>query len=136
MFDYIQQHNHPSEIKIIEKKAPTDDSIRLYDELLEKTKSQILGQIKVEDNIVNGSVIFFKAQLENFDLVEYAAKFKLNGIEHIVNGSFKRIDTLWGTDKEQKAIQLLYENLAKHIAAKILQDNTLTLKNCISNLNL
>jgi hypothetical protein len=58
MFDTKEYHTHNTEYKpyeklVVEKKAPTDDSIRLYGELLEKAYGSILSKFKCEGNTLN-----------------------------------------------------------------------------------
>lgn len=45
---------------IIEKKAPTDDSIRLFNEIKEKAYNSIIDTIELKDNILNINAIVFK----------------------------------------------------------------------------
>jgi hypothetical protein len=133
MFDTIkrvnvtQYNSSPDTINIIEKKAPTDDSARLYGELLEKAKKNIIGEVRVEDNSMNGSVLFFCSTLENFGQIQYATKFTLNNIEHVVRGEFSHRDVLWSTDKNRKGVELLFKSISEQIAIQILRDNEKTL---------
>lgn len=132
MFDTIkrvevnQYSSSPSVINVIEKKAPTDDSARLYGELLKKAKDDIIGEVRVEDNSINGSILFFKSTLENFGQIEYATKFKLNGVEHVVQGEFSQRDIVWVTDKERKGLELLFKSISEQIAIQVLRDNEKT----------
>ena len=129
MFDTIkrvnltQYNSSPDTINIIEKKAPTDDSARLYGELLEKAKKNIIGEVRVEENYMNGSVLFFCPTLENFSQIQYATKFKLNGVEHLVRGEFSVRDVIWSTDKKRKGVELLFKSISEHIAIQIIKEN-------------
>ncbi len=72
-------------VKITETRAPTDESVKLLNEFQEKAKQNLVDQIKVEDNTLNGVVLFFRQDIVH-DKVEWFGKFSLNGKEHKVQG--------------------------------------------------
>tara|TARA_R110000803_G_scaffold78075_3_gene143110 strand:- start:961 stop:1434 length:474 start_codon:yes stop_codon:yes gene_type:complete len=86
------KHTHtstsvPYEKTVIEKRAPTDDSIKLWDEYLEKAKNRILSVFKLEDNTigqgVNAIVVAFVDESFTTALaapaLKYFVRFLLNG---------------------------------------------------------
>lgn len=50
-------HNHNTEIH--EHRAPTDDSIAVYDEMLKKAQSNLCRQVKVENGVFSGTISTF-----------------------------------------------------------------------------
>lgn len=75
----------PYEKTVTEIKAPTDDSIKLYEEIKEKAFKSILSVWKIKDNLIEAEICFFanKCTIEQEVLLIY----KLNGkefIKHIV----------------------------------------------------
>ena len=78
-------HNHPRELKvnITEKRAPTDESIKLYDEYLEKTKDRVLNVFKIDTGVVEILTVAFmnEANVTDSDTpaIRYFCRFNLNG---------------------------------------------------------
>jgi hypothetical protein len=64
---------------VIEKRAPTDDSIRLYDEIKEKAYKSILKTIELNDNTFNLNAILYNEWSSNHNVCQY--RFTLNGKE-------------------------------------------------------
>jgi hypothetical protein len=54
LFSDTQYHRH--DVKVEEKKAPTDESIRLLNEMQEKAIDNIVSKIEVKDNLVEGQI--------------------------------------------------------------------------------
>ncbi len=82
MFDSIHHHKieHIHETKnIIIKNAPTDEHIKLYEELKEKAFKSIIHSIYVDDNFVKGSLVLFKDFYNYKTCLSY--KFSINGKE-------------------------------------------------------
>jgi|GEM_PF-1631666 len=70
-------------ITVHEHKAPTDESVKLLNEMQQKAESNILKTIKIDENYLKAVVIIFKDNLVE-NRINYGAKFILNGEEHIV----------------------------------------------------
>jgi len=71
---------YPQKVTVNEHKAPTDDSVRIYDEMIQKAKNQIIDTYKVEDNELNGCVILSRSHKCLGCVASY--KFSLNGEEY------------------------------------------------------
>ena len=70
-------HNHDRYVSqttsITEKRAPTDESIKLLKEMEAHAFDKLLGNFEVKNNVISGNVIFFK---NVFDLsTQYVIKF-------------------------------------------------------------
>lgn len=81
-------------ITITEFKAPTDESIRLLEEMKEKTLQSIVHSFGLSDNILNGvAVTICLAPLGK--KVRFLGRFFLNGEEHTfdkeVNYTFDKV---------------------------------------------
>ncbi len=72
-------------VTVTEKRATTDESVKLLNEFQEKAKQNLVDQIKIEDNTLNGVVLFFKQDIVH-DKVQWFGKFSLNGKEHKLQG--------------------------------------------------
>jgi len=122
MFDKIIRIN--PEIKVtenktvIEKRAPTDDSIRLLNEMQESAFKNMLDSVNLKSNDLHGCAIM-TAQIawKPFSkIVKY--KFILNGVEHF--GDFEINDPHIIFD-EKMFMQILCEELAKHVTNVLIQ---------------
>lgn len=81
--------NSKPEITINEFKAPTDQSIEFLNDINEKTKQNIFAVIPVEENNLNGVVVYLTNYMIGY-MVDYYIKFTLNGKEHIIHDTIAR----------------------------------------------
>ena len=74
---------------ITEKRAPTDESIRLLNEMQSKSLDNLISRISITNNIVNAEVLLFR--IDGGDFMQVFC-FKINGQEYkikkIMNPSF------------------------------------------------
>ena len=119
MFDHYNIHDTeyiPYTKTVIEKRAPTDESIRLYGEMKEKAYASVLDTLELHDNILNMTAILY----EDFDHDLYHMckyKFMLNGKE--IKGEI-RVSRL---DMMGKRLEEIYKKIvadaAQYIAVEI-----------------
>lgn len=74
----------PDTIKVNEYKAPTDESIRMMEEMHAKALKNIIHHIKVEDNLVNGEIFVVHQPWLRYSY-KVVCKFKINGKEFVVD---------------------------------------------------
>jgi hypothetical protein len=125
MFDvknyYQNKHTSSySKVDITEKKAPTDESLKLLKEMEEKTLNRI-----VDRHLVNGNGLeIIGITLENHawrDEVDYVYGFRLNG--RLYSGKIQvGKATLYS---KEEVIEKVYQNLSQVIASKLIE-KTLT----------
>lgn len=105
-------------VSVVEKRAPTDDSIRLYAEIKEKAYSSVLSTIELQDNILNLSAIVYEEVNSMHKVCKY--RLTLNGKEILGE---KRIDAL---DIKTKDIREVYSeivnDISQYIAVEILKE--------------
>ena len=98
---------------IIEKKAPTDESIKLYEKIKEKAYNSILDTIIVNDNSLNLKAILYKDPFSWKQVCKY--KVLLNGSEISGSISIKNIDLTSPSTKDdllRKIVAKVAEKLA------------------------
>ncbi len=69
IFKTVNRHYHSTNttqritenVNVVEKRAPTDESVRLLKEMDAAIKSNILFQISVDDNSLNGGIFGIQA---------------------------------------------------------------------------
>ena len=102
----------PYEKTVIEKRAVTDDSIRLYEEIKEKAYKSILNTIELKDNSFNFTAMFYE---EHFDKVcKY--RFTLNGKE--IAGEVKSSELDFA--HKRNIVEHILKKLSDHIATNVL----------------
>lgn len=108
---------YPYEKTIIEKKAPTDDSIRLYEEIKEKAYKSIIDTIKIDDNILKVNAIVYQDALSYNRICKYRLLLNNNEIEGeivIDNVEFISYDRI-------QIMKRIYEEVSKSISYEIIK---------------
>lgn len=106
-------HTHvslPSTINVHEHKAPTDESVKLMEEMHDKALKNIIAKVKVEDNLVSGYV-FLISQPTNMFEYKLVFKFKINGQEFTVEKEVDRRE--FAMDEEFRYIESQLQDKAK-----------------------
>jgi len=101
----------PYEKTVIEKKAPTDESIRLYGEFLEKARNSIFDSFSVTSTTLNFYITIFR---DHLTLKNYAVyKLNLNNQEFINKVElFSSFDI---SDRRQ-VVKTIFKAIAEDIA--------------------
>ena len=98
-------------VEITEKRAPTDDSIRLYKEMEEKAEKNIIKKEVFLDNELKGVVVYLEMCMGSFD-VNAHVKYSLNGKEY--HEVFK-VPRTFITDR-QETRNLLFISIVEKLA--------------------
>lgn len=114
-----ENHYHHHDVKVEEKKAPTDESIRLLNEMQEKALDNLISKVEVKNNLVEGTVFAFEMARTSAALhheVMIICKFKINGHEYVVEKGISR-DELWkdNADKNIMYINMKLQDYAKSV---------------------
>jgi cell fate (sporulation/competence/biofilm development) regulator YmcA (YheA/YmcA/DUF963 family) len=112
----IQQH---SIFSITENRAPTDESMRLLQEMEEKVISKILGSFKLKSTTVSGQIVFF-ATIDSLN-TKYRIRYKLNDKEFQFDGFIDDYRMVLKDHKE--IIQLFVKSISEEIATMLFEEN-------------
>lgn len=105
---------------IVEKKAPTDESIRLLNEFEEKARANIIAKVVVDDNTINGvAIAYTRPYATASDTGEIHFKFKINGKEYTFKDTYKLFETV-DYKKELDLTRWLSDRFKAKIAAHIM----------------
>lgn len=125
MFDndyhYYNTTYQNKEISVTEKKAPTDESIKLLNEFQQKALDNVVAKFSTYNNILQVTGATFNNPINNS--IELHCKIVLNGREHII----KVECTSWeagNTTKDGWNLSLcerLYEKICNKLALEIMQ---------------
>lgn len=98
---------YPDTVNVHEHKAPTDESIRLMEEMHDKALKNIIAKVKVDDNLVKGEC-FLLNQPWNDNELKMIFKFKINGTEFNIEREFSRRDL---DLNDRRVVDNLFEEL-------------------------
>lgn len=126
-------HNHrtnyvPYEksVNVKEYKAPTDEALKMLQDMQEKAEGSIINKIDVIDNVINFVAIFFAKDII-YDSVTLHLKFTINSKEFIFKENIARRDYIKiysdyhhsRRDLTEKVCRLIAEDLTKHLMQEV-----------------
>jgi hypothetical protein len=127
MFDRITRNTNvtfPGTIEVNEHKAPTDESIRIFDEFKDKALKRVIKSMKVENNVFKASILAYAPEMIT-DEVSLYIKFNLNGHEYsfterVHNQDLRQEFSKWtglvsGLSMDQALIVQFSKVLMKHL---------------------
>lgn len=122
---YNPVHNNttytsPETVTVNENKAPTDESIRLAWEFMEKARKSVLEQETINNNKVSYTYIVTHEIVKNKRIL--LVRFKLNGEEHIVETYLEGRQ-----NPGEAALHEVVQGLARHLATQISKELSRTL---------
>lgn len=116
MFDRVQiTHLTPpgyQYVNLTEKRAPTDESVRLLKEMEQKARDKVIASIELDSNLVKGRVFVMKDYLSGKN--NFAVLMDING---------KRVEIKVSTDEFQSPeaqLHEVYEEIGKRIAVEVM----------------
>ena len=127
-YDNSTSINYPEHTTVTEKKAPTDESIRLFDEYLEKTKDKVLSVFKLESTYVHAVCVAFCHNDMTVDMpaIQYRIRFKLNEnteeIKFELDGfEYKKLANNHPDVADAELINMIHKKIADIISLRMIQ---------------
>jgi predicted metallo-beta-lactamase superfamily hydrolase len=112
LFQTIHERSSgPSHVTVNENRAPTDDSIRIYQEMLEKAEKNITKLFKVDNNNLKCTIAMNMYDSETYTQ-NLIAVMELNGVRKTAKQEI--------LSTEQETLNALMEEMAKVIAYEML----------------
>ena len=104
------------EVDVTEKRAPTDESVKLLREMQEKAEAARIATMQIPGNLFHGNIEI--ARFDHDHTIGATAIFDLNGQRLVVR------ERVWndGTNDRDALLTTLRDAMAKEIANKILRD--------------
>jgi len=116
----IHEHRHRTTVnkntKVVEQRAPTDDSIRLLKEMQEKVWGQVKDAIPIESQGFKGTVVV-RQDMQSFSPI-VAIGYELNG----VRDTFEHEIRMARAKDGREIVSEIISELGRHIAARMLLD--------------
>ena len=72
---------YPQTVNVTEKRAPTDESVKILRDMEERARQHVLQTFHVENSVVDGIVVVFQLSPSDFSRYAYI-RFSINGKEH------------------------------------------------------
>lgn len=109
-------HNHASHITKQEHRAPTDESIRLYHEMIEKARAEVIGTIELSANNFTARGLYRHNHLG--DKIEVCIKFSLG--KQLVEIHYDFHGNLKADNDMERFISELKEIVYRRVATELL----------------
>lgn len=110
---------HYHETRITEKRAPTDESIKILREMKQETLDLITDGFLVQGNQLELLALEFKSGGFGDDPLYYA--FKLNGQRY--EGTVDGQQLLMSSGQQSKWLEKILENLGRNIASQLIRNH-------------
>jgi len=111
-----QYRNTPYEKEVHEHRAPTDDSIRIYEECMQKARASYAGSVKVDNTELDVKVVLYEDTYA-IDGLKALVKAKVNGVEYEQEYTSSRYEF-----DEHEIIEQFYTEIVQGIVAKELRE--------------
>lgn len=126
MFDNYYMQDRTTEyvtknVNVTEKKAPTDESVRLLNEMTDKALKNIINKFSTSNNILQVTGATFNNYMK--DCIELHCKMTLNGKDILfkVECNSWEAQTMDKSGGEQMLCMKLYEKVCNKLAQEIMQ---------------
>jgi len=136
MFDkyYMREgnstHTHKHNVNVQENKAPTDESIKILNEMQEKARMNLIKHFEIEDNSLNGQIFLHQEPMTRQYI--FSTRFTLNGIEYYAEKKIKDYKLM----AEDYPFELFYTELCGAITYELFGKNKHKAFNLFREVNL
>lgn len=115
VFPQARTEHVPYEKTVIEQRAPTDDSIRIWQEMKEKAYKSVLDSIELRDNTLNLNAILYEEPYSYEKVCKY--RLSLNGQE--MTGEIR--SSILDMKNKMELYRKIVDDAARHIAVEIVK---------------
>lgn len=112
--------HHTTTVNIREHRAPTDDSVKLLQEMEKAAQDRLVANIRVSNNAFDCHVHVYKVVIQP-DCFDCVVEWMLNEQRHTTKVQYTR-NRMRGGDPIRQMVELVRDTLAKEIANAILTD--------------
>jgi len=115
---------YDKKVSITEHRAPTDESLRILNEMREKVKGDIVARVILNDNLFNVTAFIFRNDVLH-DQYEWLARYTINGKEFTPSGKFEIRDVGQITFNHVKTY--VFPDIIESVMAAIRMDVTMVI---------
>lgn len=103
----------PSHVTVTEKKAPTEESVKLLNEFEEKARKNIIAKVHTVDNTINLiAIAYTDNRVTASQFGEVHIKFSINGKEYNITERFNLYEH-YGEYKDEQALMAWLKDYSK-----------------------
>jgi hypothetical protein len=106
-----------TKVEVTEKRAPTDESVSLLNEMQKEARANIVKTIKINDNFVEGITTVFRGTVRGYVFMVY---FKINGEEVIVEEIFDSYKIVQELDLDM--FEFFYTQVSKKLTSMFMDN--------------
>lgn len=110
---------YTKKVEINEYKAPTEESVKLLNEMQQKARKNIINTIVINDNLLNAVMVFYTEDIASGNVI-YHIRFRLNGKDHLIESHITRSEL--GNDSTS-IYGILFQRLSQAITKELIQEN-------------
>jgi len=114
---------YPQKITAHEHRAPTDESVRLLNEMDEKARKNIIERVILKNTLFEGTCILYEDQFNQELLIDF--KFIINGVKILLTKNFPN-------DAKYREREWLLQQIYDHFSAELTAQ---VMSLCIEKLN-
>jgi hypothetical protein len=112
----------PPETRIIEQRAPTDDSVRILNEMQQKALNNMLASVQVTSNILKLKIFGFNDRQIGCYKIQYI--IDLNGERIVETRDVSMFDIKMSKDPVQYIVDEVYKHISEIIIAHLYRNGT------------
>lgn len=145
MFDTVHQHHttrHTTQrvtekVNVTEYRAPTDESVKLLNEMQAKAYDNIIYHVIVKNNTYEAMVmVSYNDYMEN--KYKFSVKFKFNGTDYQIDGDIDKFDISYAEMDgirfgHQKISQTFFNKLSSLITIELMKENECQIVNLLTS---
>jgi formaldehyde-activating enzyme involved in methanogenesis len=106
--------NQPYEKTVHEHRAPTDDSIRIYNEMVQKAQQSVIDAFRIDSNVIKANIVVMYNMADMKKTVYF--NYELNSVAH--KGHFDL--ELYDIQNRQPVIEQVAKAIANNVTEFIL----------------
>jgi len=120
-------------VTVTEKRAPTDESVKLLNEFQDKSLENLIKTVKISNNVVDGVLFLFQIQAACFQR-KFVFIFKINGVEYKIEDNYDIDNVLHFSNSRNvdNTVNKIISKLSEKIVVHLFQSNLDFWKEAIS----
>ncbi len=106
-------------INVTEKRAATDESVKLLNEFKEKARGDIMDSLMIDDNLVKGAALCYRHE-QTMHTIEYWIEFYINGKQVRIH---EQMDKRKINDVRGDLVRFFYEEFSKALTVELMKQS-------------
>lgn len=116
MFDKYFTNRYPSQINVTEKRAPTDESVKLLSEFEQAAYKKFIRSVPLKNNVIEGEILVSNCGYGHE--IDFVLVVRVNG--QTIDIKFSGDSKLIAAHREQELINLATEHFSKELVKSLM----------------